>query len=132
MRAFNNAAVAALEAVMPADRVHKVGEVPPEPVTGYAVVSVGSPGYSNVRNDASAGGKGYRITVMCVGRNADEVSWVADKAEQAFVNGRLTVAGYAVTPVAADEVVSGPIIRDPDGGGFLTCTLLYPVNAYPI
>ena len=129
MREFNAAALAALEAVIPAARVHRVGEVPAEPVTGYAVVSVSSGSAENYRNCGEHGSRSYRIVVQAIGKTIDEVAWVVDKADAAFLDKRLALTGYDTTPAAAE--VASPVIRDPDAGAYLSVTLTYTFTAYP-
>lgn len=110
-------------------RVHQVGSVPPGPATPYLVLSVSSGSAENYRMSADHGSRSYRIVAQAVGADADEVSFAVTKLDLALLDKRLTVAGFDCSPCQPE--VSSPVIRDPDGGGFLTCTLTYTFTAYP-
>lgn len=131
MKAFNTAAVTRAKSVWLADRVHKLGAVPATPATPYLIVSVTSQRPDNVRGDGDHGSAGYRAIAQAVGRTYDEVAFAVEKSDVAFLEGALVVPGYDVTPVAGDELVSSPVIRDPDDNGLLTCTVIYPFHAFP-
>lgn len=132
MKAFNTAAVAAAEAAWNAQQVHKVGEVPASPATPYTVLSVTSGRPENYRTHGKHGSKSYRIVAQMVGRTYDEVAFAVEKTDAAFEDKRLTgVTGYDCGPCVGDERVASPVIRDPDGGVLLSCTVLYPFDAYP-
>lgn len=113
---------------MRADLVHRPGEVGDNPATGYAVVSVSSGSAENYALCGSHGSRGYRIVVQAVGKDVDEVAYVVDKADAAFLDHRLTVTGYDTTPARSE--IASPIIRDPDAGVYLTCTLTFTFNAF--
>lgn len=131
MRAFAAAALAAYEAAWAPERVHRAGEVPtPPPPGAYGVVSVSSGSAENYRSGAtSAGSRSQRVVVQCVGKSVDEVGFAVEKADAAYRDKKLAVAGYRCTPCHPE--VSSPVIRDPDGGAFLTCTLTYTFAATP-
>lgn len=130
MRAFAAAALAAYEAAWTPERVHRAGEVPtPPPPGAYGVLSVSSGSAENYRACGAHGSRSYRIVVQAVGKDVDEVGFAVDKADAAFLDKRLTVAGYDTTPARPE--VSSPIIRDPDGGVLLSATLTYTFTAYP-
>ena len=129
MIAFGKAAVAAAEAAWVPERVHEVGKVPASPATPYSVVSVSSGSADNYGLCGAHGSRGYRIIVQAVGASANEVGMAVENADEAFLDKRLTVAGYDTTPATAE--VASPIIRDPDGGALLSVTLTYTFHAYP-
>lgn len=129
MREFQAAVVAAAEAAWNASQIYEVGAVPTSPVTPYSVVGVSSGAMITRRLSTEAAGSGYRIAVQAVGKNASEVGFAVEKADSAFADTRLSVTGFDCSPCLVE--VSSPIIRDPDGGGFLTCTLTYTFTAYP-
>ena len=130
LRLLNAAAVGALSDAMPAGRVHRPNEVPDAPVTGYAVVSVDSGATTTYRAGSHSGGsRSHRIVVQAVGRNVDEVTWVVDRAHAVFIDRALSVPELRCTPCRAE--VSSPIIRDPDAGAYLSCTLTYTFTSTP-
>jgi hypothetical protein len=132
VREFQAAAEARLAAVWMSARVHPIGGVPASPATPYAAVGVDSPSYTNGNLAAQAGGQRHTIAVQVVGANKAEVDFGAEKAAAAFVEHSLAVAGFDCAPPNPEDVVSSPVIRDPDAGGVLVCTVLYPFTAYPI
>lgn len=129
MQAENDAARTALEAVWTADRVHEPGAVPDTPATPYAVVSVPAPGDTNYRNGGRGGSQSSRIVAQVVGANLSEVAFAVDKCDTAYLGQRLPVTGVNVS--AARREVQSPVIRDPDTGGLLTCTLTYTFTSTP-
>lgn len=130
MKAFNTAAVAAAEAAWNTAQVHKLGEVPANPTTPHLIVSVtsGDPGNYRARFHGS---KSHSVVAQAVGRNFDEVAFAVEKADAAFEDEALVVAGFDCTEAGGEDRVSSTVIRDPDGGGLLTCTVLYPFTAFP-
>lgn len=132
MKALQVAAVARAEAVWNAAQVHEIGGVPDSPTTPYLAVSVTGPGPGgSARSGGSNGGSAmHRTVVQAVGRTAGEVAFAVEKATAAFVGHRLTVAGSRCTAPRDPEVAS-PVIRDPDAGGLLTCTLTFPFAVTP-
>lgn len=129
MKAFQDAAVARYESTWLADRVHEVGAVPASPPTPYGVVSVTSGAGTHYRVGAHGGSTSRRAVVQCVGKTAGEVAFAVEKAEAAYLGHRLAVAGHACTPMRSE--VSSPVIRDPDGGALLTCTLTFTFSSTP-
>lgn len=111
--------------------MYPLGDVPELPGTPYVVLSVDSGTPGNYRLNVEHGSKAYRIVTQAVGRTLREVGFAVEKLDAAFEDRRLIVAGFDTTPAAGDERVSSPVIRDPDAGGLLTCTVLYPFTAYP-
>lgn len=130
MKAENDAALAAFEAAWKPAQVHLIGAVPTSPVTPYAAISVSSGSAENYRLHGEHGSRSYRIVVQAVGKSVSEIGFPVDGADAAFLDKRLTIAGYDTTPAQAE--VSSPIIRDPDAGGLLSCTLTYTFTAYPV
>lgn len=132
MEEFQAAAEARLAAVWVAARVHAIGGVPPTPATPYAAVGVDAPGYTNTNSAGQMGGKRHTIAVQIVGADKGEVDFGIERAEAAFLEHSLSVAGFDCAPPNPEDVVSSPVIRDPDAGGQLVCTVLYPFTAYPV
>jgi hypothetical protein len=134
VREIQAAALAAAKAAwnVTPTQTYEIGDVAPSPATPYNVVGVTSPAARNKRGDGTTGSKGYSITVQSVGRTASEVAFAVEKGEAAFLDKRLTVSGFDVSAPDPDEVVSSPVIRDPDAGGLLVCTVVYPITAYPV
>lgn len=132
MEAENAAALAAARAAWNATQVWPTGGVPTTPTTPYLVVSVTAGAGQSYTLDTSYGVKAYRVVVQAVGKTIGEVSRAIDKADVAFEDKRLTIPGMDCTPLAGSERVASPVIRDPDGGGLLTCTVLYPFAVTPV
>lgn len=121
MRHLQAAALTRGRAAWNSNQVHQVGAVPASPSTPYYVVSVGSGGGDTYTLDETEPGtRPYRVAVVAVGKTAAEVGFAVEKADAAFVGHRLTPE---CTPARAE--VSTPVIRDPDGGALLVCTLTY-------
>lgn len=129
MLAFQNAAVAAAEAAWVAERVHEVGDVPGKPATPYMALAVSSGAGSTYSLLSARGSQAYRLVAQVVGRTAGEVAIGVEKADGAFLDRPLVVAGYDTTPMRSE--VASPIIRDPDAGVLLSVTLTYTFHAYP-
>lgn len=132
MKAENDAAVAALEAAWPAGHVYRVGAVPTTsaPPTPYAVVSVDSGLRRNYRGSSSATSRYYRISVQCVGASYDQAAFAAERADVAFLDNRLTIAGFAATPCRDETATS--IQRDPDGGVRMYGLRTYTFTTNPV
>jgi len=130
MKAFNTAAIAAQQAAWTQGRVYKLGEVPASPVTPYLVESVtaGAPGNYRARFHGS---KKHYIVVQAVGKTYDEVAFAVEKADAAFEDKALVVSGFDCTESDGEDRTASTVIRDPDAGVLLTCTVLYPFTAYP-
>jgi hypothetical protein len=130
VEAENTAALAAARAAWNSTQVWPVGGVPSTPTTPYLVVSVtaGAPGNYRARFHGS---KKHYIVVQAVGKTVGEVSRAVDKADAAFEDKALTISGFQCTETNGEERTASPVIRDPDGGVLLTCTVLYPFYAYP-
>jgi hypothetical protein len=132
VKAENAAALAAARAAwnLTPTQVHPAGGVPASPPTPYLVLSVtsGAPGNYRAR---SHGSKKHYIVVQAVGKTIDEVAFAVDKADAAFEDKALTVAGFDCTESNGEDRTASTVIRDPDAGGLLTCTVLYPFYAYP-
>jgi hypothetical protein len=131
VREFQTASEDRLKAVWTASRVYPIGGVPGSPATPYAALGVDSPAYTNGNLAAQAGGRRHTIAVQVVGANKAEVDFGAEKVAAAFLEHSLSVAGFDCAPPNPEDVVSSPVIRDPDAGGVLVCTVLYPFTAYP-
>ena len=129
MREFQTALMTALEGAWNTTQVHAVGDVPGTPVTPYLVASVGSGGSVDYRFTGESGSSGYRVAVQAVGKTTGEVGFAVEKSDAALLDKSLTVAGFDCTPCRAEA--SSAVIRDPDGGVYLTCTLTYTFTAYP-
>lgn len=112
-------AVTQAETAWNANQVHPTGGVPASPVTPYLVLSVTAPGDTNPRAGGRSGSRAAWVVVQAVGRTADEVDFAVSKADAAFLGKRLNGS----TPALRD--VPSPLLRDPDAGGQLTCTLVY-------
>ena len=130
MKAFNDAAIAAAAAAWNTTQVHKINEVGSTPVTPYLVLSVTSGAPGNYRARFHGSSKHY-IVVQAVGKNVSEVAFAVDKADVAFQDKALVVAGFDCTESGGEDRTASTVIRDPDAGGLLTCTVLYPFTAYP-
>lgn len=131
MREINDAAVAALGAAWVADRVYRVGQLDDlaaAPSTPYAIVSVDSGMPRNYRTGSRHSSKFYRIAVQVVGDTYNEAAFAAEKADDAFLDKRLTVTGYVCTPCRR-EVTN--IQRDPDGGVLMYGLTTYTFTASP-
>lgn len=114
MKAETDAAVAAAKAAWPQGRTYRVGEVPPSPVTPYNVVSVDSGLARNYRRASRASSRHHRLSVQSVGATVGETQFAVEKAQTAFLDKRLTLAGHTATPCR--EETSADVQRDPDGG----------------
>ena len=123
MKAEIDAAVAALQATWPQGRTYRVGAVPTNPVTPYNVVSVDSGISRNYRRAAGASSRLHRLSVQSVGRDAAEIAFAVERAQTAFLDKRLAVAGKAATPCR--EETPADVQRDPDGG-----VLLYAFQSF--
>lgn len=124
MRELSTAALSAAETAWNTGQVHKLGEVPASPVTPYLVVSVGSgSGENYTLDEEDPGTRTHRLAAQAVGRDAAEVEFAVEKADLAFIGVRLDASCTPCHPEA-----SSPIIRDPDGGGLLTCTVTYTTS----
>lgn len=130
MKAENTAALGAARAAWNTPQVHQTGGVPPTPTTPYLALSVtaGAPGNYRARFHGS---KKHYIVVQAVGKTVDEVAFAVDKADAAFEDKALVVSGLDCTEAGGEDRTASTIIRDPDAGGLLTCTVLYPFHAYP-
>lgn len=132
MKAENVAALAAARAAwnVTPPQTHPAGGVPTSPTTPYNVISVtsGAPGNYRARFHGS---KKHYIVVQSVGKTVDEVAFAVDKADAAFEDKALVVAGFDCTEAGGEDRTASTVIRDPDAGGLLTCTVLYPFTAYP-
>ena len=120
MKALNDAAVAALEAVWAPGRVYRIGKVGDLPDTPYVVVGVDSGVNQNYRTGSRATSQAHRITVQVVGESYNEAAFAAEKADEAFLDKRITPD---CTPCRRD--VGTSIQRDPDGGA-----LMYGLSTY--
>ena len=129
MKAENAAAVAALEVVWAANQVHQPGAVPGSPATPYAVVSVPSPGDTNYRAGARSGSESSRVVAQVIGENLAELAFGVEKCDAAYLGKRLVIPGRSCTPCRRE--VQSPVLRDPDAGGLLTCTLTYTFTTTP-
>ena len=130
MKAENVAALAKARAAWNLSQVWPTGGVPSTPTTPYLAVSVTSGAPENYRARFH-GSKKHYIVVQAVGKTIDEVAFAVDKADAAFEDKALTVAGLDCTESGGEDRVASTVIRDPDAGGLLTCTVLYPFHAYP-
>lgn len=130
MEAENAAALGAARAAWNVTQVHELGGVPPTPVTPYLAVSVTSGAPGNYRARFHGSSKHY-IVVQAVGKNLSEVAFAVDKADAAFQDKALVVAGFDCTESGGEDRTASTVIRDPDAGGLLTCTVLYPFTAFP-
>lgn len=120
MKAEQDAVVAALKAAWPQGRVYNVGDVPPNPVTPYQVVSVAPGDPRNYKVGSRHTAKFYRAAVQNFGRNFAEVSFASARAETALLDERPAV-GYA----PARREVATPITRDADAEGLLMVVHTY-------
>ena len=89
MRAVTDAAVARLQEIG-AVRAYREGEVPPDPVTAYFIVSTGVGIGRNPRTGGATSTRSRRLVVRFYGQDYDEVGWAAEKALEAFEGFRLT------------------------------------------
>lgn len=116
---LTSVAVGAAETAWNANQVHETGGVPTNPVTPYLVLSVTAPGDTNYRAGGRSGSRSAWVVVQAVGKSAAEVDFAIVKADAAFLGKRLSGS----TPARRDD--PSTVIRDPDAGGLLTCTLVY-------
>jgi len=126
---FGPAVLATARTAWNSAQVHAVGEVPATPTTPYEVLSVSSGSAENYRLSAQHGSRTYRIAIQAVGSTATEVDAVVEKAEAAFLDVSLTVAGFDCSRCQPES--SSPLIRDPDGGVLLSKTITYTFTAFP-
>ena len=119
-------AVSTAEAVWNANQVHEVGGVPGSPLTPYLALSVTAPGDTNYRAGGRSGSRSGWVVAQAVGKTAGEVEFAIAKADAAFLGKRLNGS----TPAVRDS--PSTLIRDPDAGGLLTCTLVYRFTFTPI
>lgn len=122
---LTSVAVAAAETAWNANQVHETGGVPASPVTPYLVLSVTAPGDTNYRAGGRSGSRAAWVVVQAIGKNAGEVDFAIGKADAAFLGKRLSGS----TRTRRDD--PSPLIRDPDAGGLLTCTLVYRFTTTP-
>ena len=120
MKALNDAAVAALEAIWAPGRVYRIGELDGIPATPYAVVGVDSGAKRNYRAGSRATSQAHRLTVQVVGASYNEAAFAVEKADAAFLDKRITAD---CTPCRRG--VGTSIDRDPDGGA-----LMYGLSTY--
>lgn len=132
MKAELAAALDAMRTGWRPTQVHEVGKVPASPVTPYAVVSVSTSSRGNVNMAGQSGSVAFRVVIQCFGKTLTEISAPIEAADAVFLSGPLAVEGWDTAPVDPSEVVSSQVIRDPDGGGLLACTLIYPITAFPL
>lgn len=128
MRDLNAAAKARAEASWPQGRTYLVGDVPATPTTPYLVLSVTSGAPAGYSLDISHGPKMHRLVAQAFGRTADEVGFAVEKVDAAFTDQSLQVEGAECGPMAGDERVASPVIRDSDVGGLLGCTVVLPFS----
>lgn len=122
---LTTAAVNAAETAWNAAQVHEVGAVPAGPGTPYLALSVTAPGDTNYRIGGRSGSRAAWIVVQAIGKNAGEIDFAIAKADAAFLGKRLSGS----TPARRDD--PSTVIRDPDAGGLLTCTLVYRFTTTP-
>lgn len=126
---LTDAALTAAQTAWNTNQVHEVGDVPASPVTPYLVLSVTAPGDTNYRVGGRGGSQSAWTVVQVVGKVASEVDFGISKADAAFLGKRLTITGKKPTPARREE--PSPVVRDPDAGGLLTCTLVYRFTINP-
>jgi hypothetical protein len=131
MLAEQTAAVAALRAAWKPAQVHEQGKVPASPTTPYAVVGVTTSAPTTPNNNGQWGSKFFRVVIQFVGKSTTELSAPVEAADEAFLDKSLAVEGWDVAPPDPSDVVSSQPFRDMDAGGLLTCTVLYPMYAFP-
>ena len=122
-------AVAALVAAWRPQSVFAGGEVPAKPSTPYNVVSASSGSAENYRLSAQFGSRSYRIAVQAFGDTAAEVDFAVAKADAAFLDQKLAVTGWDLTPARVEG--ASPLLRDTDIGELLYKTVTYTLTAYP-
>jgi hypothetical protein len=121
------AAVARAGAVWTPDRVHRTGEVPDLPSLPYLAVSVDNGFPGNYLRSADHGSRSFRVAVQCVGGTVNECMGAAEKADTAFLDQSLSVAGWDCGPCRT-ELAATPR-RDPDAGGLLYALATYMYTA---
>lgn len=129
MTTLNEAALAAGEAAWNASQVHQTGSVPPSPLTPYNVLSVTAPGDTNARIGGRGGSQSAWVVVQAVGKDLGEVMFAVGKADAAFLGKRLTATGVRCSPTTRSD--PSPVVRDPDAGGLVSCTLVYRFTTSP-
>lgn len=131
MIAEQAAAIAALKAAWKPAQVHAQGRVPASPVTPYAVVGVTSSAPRSTNSLGQWGSKFFRVVIQFIGKSETELGAPIEAADLAFLDQSLNVPGWNVTPPDPNEIFVSNPIRDPDGTGLLSCTILYPMYAFP-
>jgi hypothetical protein len=121
------AAVTRAGAVYQPGRVYRTGEVPDMPPLPYMTVSADGGFPTNYVKAAQHTARQFRLAVQCVGSTVNECMGVAEKADVAFLDQRLTVTGWDCGPCQV-ELVATPR-RDPDAGGLLYALATYIYTA---
>lgn len=130
MEAIEAAAFDALVAAWRPELVFETGDVPTTAPSPHIAMSTSSGSAENYRLSAQHGSRSYRTVVQAFGKTASEVAFAVDKADSAFLDQRLVVAGFDCTPAQVE--VASPLLTDPDDNVWLYKTLTYTFTAYPL
>lgn len=113
--------LAALAVTAGITRAYPIGSVPASPAYPYAVIGCDTGTPTNRRLGGGTDRKPRRVTVQMFGRSDDTVLDLAGKADDAFEDKALTIAG---SPFSMRELQT-PIMRDPDTAGVLNILHTY-------
>lgn len=103
----------------PTKRVYALGEVPPKPTLKYPYRVIGySPEAPFVRSLLGNASPRRRFTVQ-------HFSQTADGLEAVSADTFATFDGKAVSGDMCEQILSGPLDRDPDDSGVLSLTHVY-------
>jgi hypothetical protein len=107
--------VAAFRAALTAGgiaRVYAPEDVPNLPTYPYVVVYGGTPTPGDYSHAATSASRAWRVATLYVGTSEDSCLWLAEKAEAALLDRRLTVANKACSKIKRSA--GKPISPDPD------------------
>jgi hypothetical protein len=130
-RALVNAVVAQLRAAIdPKVTVYDgaVPATPNKPAVPYVVVYPDTAPLSRDRLAAESTLARLRFQVTSVGVTRDHAQAVADTANAALIDHRLTVPGWAPGPIALDEALAVPVRPDQD----VTPPVFYAVEQFTL
>lgn len=127
MREVLTAAKARQIAAWRTEQVHLAGEVPANPEMPYNSLSCDSGLPGDYLMTADHGSRSFRLAVQSVGTDADECAFAIEKADAAFLDQALTVAGFKVSKARLE--IAGSPRRDLDAGGLMVALSTYTFTA---
>jgi hypothetical protein len=100
--------------------VYAAGKVPASPSYPYLVTFASTPTPADYSHAATSAAKQWRIATMYVATSEDSGLWLAEKAEAALLDQRLTIAGLSCSRIKRQP--GPPFRRDPDAEGVVVAT----------